>query len=533
MQAHAFPKDKRLASLVDELNETIITALTDLLCILQPSKKRSVLQRLNLSKEGSRRLHSFVSVESTGYHITLICQTVYDSKVRVDEYLNSLKTHMLLDTNKSSSQGLLETRHMRLTAHEIKSGQHEIRREVTDGMLGMRDQLTNIQQQQTEQNQNFLLAAQFATQLPNNLFRMIQDAYRNGMIEAMNTPRLLPAARSPIVPSVLPEEIIEVVGVPPGVEGKEVLQVLQKHNTFTPDSMNQASRLLTHSTFEAWLGGRSPAQSRCLLVDGFAREIHGKISPISVVSAMVASFLFNVGKADVVDDTGVIVLPFFCALNSFTNEDIAGPSGMLRRLISRLILSLPKAELDVLNLSFIEETPDLRGDLERHETGALCHVFCEIVRRIRWSIKIVCIIDDVARFETDECNWKGDMHQVVSELKNLIRERQQHEWIQVRQGVHPSGATLRLLLTSAYKSTDICSLFSDDPQSHISLRSVGTGPSIGNPMTGLGVRDALEGLMPSSSPSTSIAPSRASPMPAGDHQFGMEAGSYGTWPPTS
>jgi hypothetical protein len=76
-----------------------------------------VLQRLNLSREGSRRLDSIFQVQSTAKRIDEMTKAVQLSKAKFDECSDGLRMRMLNELHSNSERNLRESKAIRQTQH--------------------------------------------------------------------------------------------------------------------------------------------------------------------------------------------------------------------------------------------------------------------------------------------------------------------------------------------------------------------------------------------------------------------------------
>jgi len=277
--------------------------------------------------------------------------------------------------------------------------------------------------------------------------------------------------------SVTIEELLWTLHVDLGYLSGETEHILRQSNSLRPKGLGKARWLLTTAQFKNWL---SQPFSGILLVDGYCKDDGiGKISPLSVLCASLATTL--------VQTSSNIVLRFFCSSHTRVEQDtISGPSGLIRSLITQLILypDTPDIDLDPMEQGLYDA-------VSQCNVPALVSLFGSILCNMDKSITIICVIDGISDFETPLRGWDREILGVVDQLQNLVYNQR-------------SGPTLKLLMTSANKALNIGSLVRRDRGEYVSLRS---GNISDKPVRGFGFdRDVGRMLMPSSQESNFLEP---------------------------
>ncbi|KAF7532842.1 hypothetical protein G7054_g7607 [Neopestalotiopsis clavispora] len=176
----ALPRDAVLDDHMAELRTSVTLGLCGLLRILQPSKKKTVLQRLNLSKNGSRTLHNIAKVTSTAHQIDELQKAVEISKSKFDSCVERLRTKVLLDIHSKSSENLRESKGIRQAQHTT--------------ILRLEESMSAVQSDLEDSRKQF--AARFdeaeRLQAQNSAYMLLQDAFRCGKLLAFieGDPRL-------------------------------------------------------------------------------------------------------------------------------------------------------------------------------------------------------------------------------------------------------------------------------------------------------------------------------------------------------
>lgn len=246
-------------------------------------------------------------------------------------------------------------------------------------------------------------------------------------------------------PAITLEELLDKLDVDPQSPGNDLL-VSAQSATFLDDDMQQLiSGILKDNAFQRWLFG---ARSAGLLIDENATVgDKGLDPPFGVFSSM---FMTSLRMLTRQGHQPRFASCFFCDLHANPLEPLSGPSGMMRSLIAQLVLSVSHdAELDRFDLSFLNDEPDLLDSLATYEAGALCEVYIDMVRQLSGNATVVCLINEVDRFETEDNRWGAELCQVVKRLHELAH-------------FHDEGPAFKLCLTTSRGTLSVHEAFGDD-----------------------------------------------------------------------
>lgn len=186
--------------------------------------------------------------------------------------------------------------------------------------------------------------------------------------------------------------------------------------------------------------------SSVLVVDGnLGSAGMGRTSPLSILSASLVTELST--KDD------YAILQFFCGMHAGLQDPFSGPRGILRLLITQLILYPGKT---VTSLDFME--PALYEALRAQEIGGLCCLFEQLILRSNAHDTIFCIIDGMAELELSP-HWRNETLQVFAFLRELINQ-------------HKASPILKVLLTNSNRSgSGLLSMIDNTKEEHVSLIS--------------------------------------------------------------
>lgn len=161
--------------------------------------------------------------------------------------------------------------------------------------------------------------------------------------------------------------------------------------------------------------------------------------------------------AQSLSDEGVSCIHHFCGLHKTSNDDLNGPSGLLRGLLAQLV------NLHAFRIGFTNNAE--YHELQRFDTMRLCALFAELIMDLPPGFVLVCIIDGVSLYET--ADWAEDLCKVLETFNSLTRD--------------PNVcAIFKVLATSAMASRQAVRYI--PPEDHLMLPS-DDGNEISSPLT--------------------------------------------------
>lgn len=160
----------------------------------------------------------------------------------------------------------------------------------------------------------------------------------------------------------------------------------------------QAQSLLRHSRFTQWLTQLHPD-----LISVEANIATAALERLSVVSVFCATFVASMISVQPQE----VVVYFFCGLHNGSKDAWQGPNGLVRSLVTQLVMKL--VELDILSLDFINNRDYLR-DLEDHDPNSLST-----------NTTIYCVIDGISNF--DKNKLFKDLEVAISWLRHIASDK--------------------------------------------------------------------------------------------------------------
>jgi hypothetical protein len=218
-----------------------------------------------------------------------------------------------------------------------------------------------------------------------------------------------------------PEQLITLLNVPLEKEVRDLNFVLRQNKEFDSTSKSYGAMVISSPRFQRWVAA---SEKDLIYVEGHLDPSRfGRTSPISYFCANLAQ-LFG-------DSATSITLHFFCGQHVAFNDDLQGPRGLIRSLLTQLLKIWPSDLLYGL---------DFAGFIGNHESipmGDLCQIFELLLRQVPIHSTVFCIIDDLAQFEKDR--WDEDYWHFLRMLGTLILGQE-------------SGMKFKVLITSSTKS---------------------------------------------------------------------------------
>ncbi|KAL3428932.1 hypothetical protein BDV09DRAFT_181249 [Aspergillus tetrazonus] len=197
-----------------------------------------------------------------------------------------------------------------------------------------------------------------------------------------------------------------------GVSHQRVLDemelVIKEQPQFEISAQAQAQQLFSSRAFSSWIASSWPAT--LLVHDQFGTPGSGRITTLSALCAIFALQLRNSDRRD-----QTIVLHHFCGLHRSSHDPtdpIPGPNGLMRSLIAQILRTGRR-----FNLSFIN-TRSFAHDICMHSLQMLCHTFSLLVEDLPHSTTIICILDGVSEFASQQ--WREEMTDVLLILERLV-----------------------------------------------------------------------------------------------------------------
>ncbi|KAJ5229490.1 hypothetical protein N7489_010198 [Penicillium chrysogenum] len=148
-------------------------------------------------------------------------------------------------------------------------------------------------------------------------------------------------------------------------------------------------------------------------------------------------------------DPKVLILTHFCSLHTASRAEIgrrAGATGLIASLIGQLLsYDSHRVQFDLSQI-----TKHALSRIEEFSLKKLCWLFGMLITQVKKGITMICIIDNISSYETDEA--VGDLEQLVRCLQT---------WV-IRANQTSSKPRMKLLITDTNQTTRVYRYFQHD-----------------------------------------------------------------------
>ncbi|KAJ4301333.1 hypothetical protein N0V90_003425 [Kalmusia sp. IMI 367209] len=224
---------------------------------------------------------------------------------------------------------------------------------------------------------------------------------------------------------------------------QETQNILRQSTTMQPDGLAKVRTLVSMDQFLNFVTTPYP---NVLLVDGYCRESGiGRTSPLSIFCASLAATLAYAESN--------IVLHFFCEHHGRPNDPICGPGGLLRSLITQMIL-YPNA-MDSRSVSM---EPSMWDATNNFDVSALLGLFEQILFTLSPSKTLHIILDNISAYQSALHTFHAPTLQIIRNLHHLATTRR-------------SGPQIKLFMTSAGRTMNVPNLVNEQGGEYLALRT--------------------------------------------------------------
>ena len=205
--------------------------------------------------------------------------------------------------------------------------------------------------------------------------------------------------------------------------------VVRKRTMIAQEDIEQAAKMIIAPQVKDFLTGTSPS---VIVMEGrFDRSQLGKISPLSYVCATLWQALrksqqnrptythsSKLSPESERGEAGNVVLEYFCALHTADDDNLRGPQGLMRCLITQLLLTLVANEWisrsDAIDLPHLHDME--KRLLAQYNLEAICRLFLALVRLVPPGVPIYCLVDGWSVYEREEM-WGSDYEVVLQAFR--------------------------------------------------------------------------------------------------------------------
>ncbi|KAH9224701.1 hypothetical protein DL95DRAFT_516944 [Leptodontidium sp. 2 PMI_412] len=183
--------------------------------------------------------------------------------------------------------------------------------------------------------------------------------------------------------------------------------------------------MMKHPKLHRWITGND---SSALFMN--ANYKGARRQSTSFVSAKLIDSIHPSGIKPQHQPSGTFALSFFCGEHLGVDDPDSGVDGMMRSLLSQLLLAYPDFDLFYI---------DRMRNLDYEQVDDLCEMFYVLIAQLPPDVIVFCIVDSIGFFEEKDLLCK-DAELVVQQFVDIVARTQDY------------GCTFKLLLTSPWNS---------------------------------------------------------------------------------
>ena len=200
-------------------------------------------------------------------------------------------------------------------------------------------------------------------------------------------------------------------------------------------AQDRAITLMESHRLHTWL---TDTQASALFVNG-NHDPSARQSPISYVCSKLMESLCN-HTADLHPKcSSLLAQGFFCG-QQINLDPAGGPSGMMRSLLSQLIINYSGS--DMLNIRQL-------FSIDLFDMVELCKLFSKLIGSLPRRSMVLCVIDGITLYEGSPKQCKA----AVEATKSLL---------EIMESCKKTGCIFKLLMTSPGNSRAVCQEFDDE-----------------------------------------------------------------------
>lgn len=254
-----------------------------------------------------------------------------------------------------------------------------------------------------------------------------------------------PSGQQPLPQQPLPKpqpSLAEILGLlkVPELEKTDVRYILDKRYQVDTRSRGRAEAGFLSTTFRRWL--TKPKSTELLVHGGWGDDCVGaEPSGVSLLAATLVQVLATREQ--------YIPLAFFCGQHTDRDDEHVGGPAMVKSLIAQLLRQHDFTSFAGLN----EEGIGLK-QIRKGSVKTLCKLLSWLVRQLPGDLKVIYIIDQIGKYESDPQETK-----MLAVLETILGQ------------VHDSGlsCTVKVMATSDEATDLVRDMFRDDDKCQLDL----------------------------------------------------------------
>lgn len=236
------------------------------------------------------------------------------------------------------------------------------------------------------------------------------------------------------------------------IEEVDLNSILENEEQSIPfREKRKADLIVSTNQFHDWMVTNKSSE---LLVHGEFRRSRSASEPISALSVFCATLTQTFRKAG----QQQIALVFFCGSHVERDDQQRGPGAMICSFIAQLakLWSFDNTKLSDSGDHLFSQ-PDVEMAVNGGNLSKLGELFTRLVQLLPDQATLVCIIDGISHYETDE--FEEGLLEVLGFLLGLARNRD-------------LSATIKILASSPTTTDLVQTRFKDDDSSFVSLAEI-------------------------------------------------------------
>ena len=227
-------------------------------------------------------------------------------------------------------------------------------------------------------------------------------------------------------PLVSVQHLREGLNVDHAVLVRDILISASYGQTLNTAQAQRAAWLMQNSMFQQCF---STNESNMLIVDGMELSTDTfATSPMTFLVALLTQSLESLPDA--------VPITFFCRFRAKPGDELEGAQGMMRSLVSQLLLQNWDFDCGFIDEDFLEH-------IYNYEISRLCGLFRNLLTSAPDITTVFCIIDGISWFEN--ASRRDDICMVMKNLVDLVDELRQESYV-------GTSVNLKILVTSPIAS---------------------------------------------------------------------------------
>ena len=206
--------------------------------------------------------------------------------------------------------------------------------------------------------------------------------------------------------------------------------------TLPLSAQDRAVTLMESENLHTWLTTTNPS---ALFVNG-QYDAAARQSPLTYVCTKLVDTIGSRAAGTSTRHSSILAQVFFCGQHLSLEDSAFGPAGMMRNLISQLVINHGAFDLRAIRRLL---------DLDSSNIGELCDAFAGLIRQLTRRHLVLCVIDGISFYEDSPTQCEAAKEAIQSLL-------------QAMENCKETGCTLKLLITCPGTSRAIYREFEDE-----------------------------------------------------------------------